>query len=144
MIKGIEHTALSVSDLDRSVAFYCDRLGFDLVRILECPSESGLGDVVGLPGCKARIAHVQAGRVMLELFEYQSPQGKPIPENQTQADNGFIHAGLISTDTRADYARLKNVGVRFMGEPKEFRPGVWIVYFFGPDGEVLELRQTPE
>ena len=144
MIKGIEHTALSVSDLDRSVEFYCDRLGFDLVRILECPSESGLGDVVGLPGCRARIAHVQAGKMMLELFEYQNPRGKPVPENHTQADHGFVHAGLTSTDTRADYARLKNVGVRFMGEPKEFRPDVWIVYFFGPDGEVLELRQTPE
>jgi len=26
----------------------------------------------------------------------------------------------------------------------EFRPGVWIVYFHGPDGEVCELRQVPQ
>jgi hypothetical protein len=32
--------------------------------------------------------------------------------------------------------------VRFLGKPVEFRPGVWIFYFFGPDGEVCEMRQT--
>ena len=52
------------------------------------------------------------------------------------------HIGFVSTDVRADYARLKGQGVTFFGEPVEFRPGVWVVYFYGPDGEVCELRQS--
>ena len=80
--------------------------------------------------------------MMLELFEYQGPRGRAIPQDRTQADQGFIHIGLRSTDTRADHDRLKGRGVQFLHEPIEFRPGVWIAYFRGPDGEVCELRQS--
>ena len=31
--------------------------------------------------------------------------------------------------------------LRFLSDPVEFRPGVWVVYFLGPDGEVVELRR---
>ncbi len=131
---------LGVDDLDRSLAFYRDLLGFQLVRIIECPPAMRLGDVVGLPGCSARIAHLVLGEAMLELFEYQDPRGRPI--DRTQADHGFTHIGLRTTDTREDYRSLSARGVPFIHEPIEFRPGVWIAYFRGPDGEVCELRQV--
>ena len=142
MIKGIEHIGLSVSDLDRSVAFYRDILGLEVVRILEPSPDSPLEKVVGLPGCRARIAHMQSEKGMLELFEYITPRGKPIPIDHRQADNGFIHMGFTSTDARTDYRFLKEHGVKFLSDPVEFRPGVWIFYFYGPDGEVCEMRQT--
>jgi len=142
MIKGIEHIGLSVSDLDRSVAFYRDILGLEVVRILEPSPDSPLEKVVGLPGCRARIAHMQSEKGMLELFEYITPRGKPIPIDHRQADNGFIHMGFTSTDARSDYRVLRENGVKFLSDPVEFRPGVWIFYFYGPDGEVCEMRQT--
>ncbi len=142
MIEALEHAALSVADLDRSLAFYRDLLGFSVNRVLECPPSMGLGDVVGLPGCSARIAHLVLGGFMLELFEYTAPRGAPIPADRTQADNGFIHIGLRSSDARGDYRMLRDRGVVFLNEPLEFRPGVWIAYFRGPDGEVCELRET--
>ena len=55
----------------------------------------------------------------------------------------MIHLGFTSLDVRAEYSRLRKMGVTFFGEPLEFRPDVWIVYFYGPDGEVCELRETP-
>jgi catechol 2,3-dioxygenase-like lactoylglutathione lyase family enzyme len=142
MIQSIDHTALSVADLERSIRFYRDLLGFTLVRILEPAPELPLGRVVGMPGAKARIAHLEFGGKMLELFEYQEPAGRPPPPDTRQADLGWIHMGLTSTDTREDYRRLADAGVQFFSEPVEFRPDVWIVYFAGPDGEVMELRQT--
>ncbi len=143
MISGLEHAALSVSNLERSIAFYRDHLGLLLKRVIESPPEMRLGAVVGIPGCSARIAHLFSGRFMLELFEYTAPRGKSIDPARTQADQGYTHLGFTSTDVRSDAARLKASGVRFVGEPLEYRPGVWIVYFHGPDGEVCELRQTP-
>jgi catechol 2,3-dioxygenase-like lactoylglutathione lyase family enzyme len=143
MITGIDHCALSVSDLERSIAFYRDIIGFELIRTLECPPESKLGGVVGLPNCDARIAHLKKGSMMLELFEYRQPRGDRLPADRTQADNGWSHLGFTSTDVRGDFADLSRQGVKFIGEPVEFRPEVWIVYFYGPDGEVCELRQTP-
>jgi catechol 2,3-dioxygenase-like lactoylglutathione lyase family enzyme len=142
MVARIEHTGLAVSDLERSIRFYRDVLGFSLARIVESPPAMRLGDVAGLPGCSARIAHLFLGESMLELFEYTSPRGRPIPSDRTQADVGWSHLGLKSTDTRSDYRRLSEQGVRFLGEPLEYRPGVWIAYFRGPDGEVVEIRQT--
>ena len=142
MIESLEHVGLSVADLERSIAFYRDVLGFTLVRIVESPPSMRLGDVVGLSGASARIAHLVLGGTMLEVFEYQDPRGKPIPPDRTQADQGYIHVGLRSTDTCADHARLAAQGVRFIHDPIEYRPGIWIACFRGPDGEVCELRQS--
>ena len=142
MIESFEHTALSVSDLERSVAFYRDVMGMEVARIIECPPEMRLGDIVALPGCRARIAHLHMGGNMLEIFEYQDPRGKKVPDDRTQADHGLSHLGFKIDDALADYERLKQLGIRFLGEPVEFRPGVWVIYFYGPDGEVCELRQT--
>lgn len=135
--------ALSVSDIQQSLAFYRDLLGFELVRELDCAPDSKLGEVVGMPGCAAKIAHLMCGETMLELFEYSDPRGTPTAESLRQADHAFVHIGLQSSDVRGDHKDLQSKGVRFISEPVEFRPEVWIVYFYGPDGEVLEMRETP-
>jgi len=142
MIKGLDHTALSVADLDRSIAFYCEHFQMTVERTLECGADSLLGQVTGMPKCVARIAHLRKGQAMLELFEYKNPAGRKLPNDFRQADHGFVHLGFCSDDVRADYRRLKEGGVRFVSEPVEFRPNVWIVYFRGPDGEMCELRQS--
>jgi catechol 2,3-dioxygenase-like lactoylglutathione lyase family enzyme len=142
MIEGIEHVGLSVSDLDKSIEFYCNFLACEVIRIIEPNTGTLLGNVVGMPGCAARIAHLKSGPNMLELFEYTEPKGEKIPENFKQADHGFIHAGFRSSDVRSDYLKLKNAGVRFIAEPVEFRKDVWICYFYGPDNEVCELRES--
>ena len=142
MITRMEHVALSVSNLDRSITFYCDVLGLSLIRIIEADPALNLGAVVGMPGCSARIAHLESETVMLELFEYVNPRGKPICSDHKQADMGFIHIGFSSTDARKDYKRFCELEIKTIGEPVQFRPGVWIFYFYGPDGEVCELRES--
>lgn len=138
---NFEHVALSISDLERSISFYTNLLGFEKVAILECPREQGLGNIVGIPGCSARIAHLRLGEMILELFEYLSPRGERIPPDRTQADNGLTHLGFSSKDIHADYKRLQEQGVKFYSEPIQYRPHVWNAYFYGPDGETCELRQ---
>lgn len=142
MINRLEHAALSVGDMARSLAFYRDLLGMRVLRDL-APGLGGdkLGRVAGMPGARARIVHLDLGGTMLELFQYLEPVGRPLPADHRQADLGFTHIGLSSDDVKADYKRLQTAGVAFLGEPVEFRPGVWVVYFRGPDGEVCELRQ---
>ena len=140
MIIQLEHTALSVANLDRSVAFYRDVLGFQPALMIEPRDDGLLGTIAGLPGARARIAHLRLGDQMLELFEYSQPRGQPAP--RTQAEYGFTHIGFRTDDTRGDYRRLRALGVEFLSAPVEFRPGVWVAYFRGPDGEVGELRQT--
>ncbi len=145
-----EHVGLSVRSLESSIDFYTRVLGLRVERIIESTPERGLGEIVGLPDCHARIAHLVAADAaeggetgtMLELFEYVTPRGRPVPGDHTQADLGFVHLGFISADARADYARFQQEGVSCFAPPVEYRPGVWVFYFRGPDGEVCELRQT--
>lgn len=137
----LEHVALSVADLERSMDFYCGLLGFELDCIIESRDGGKLGEIVGLPGCRARIAKLQSGAMILELFEYLAPRGRRLPSGRSQADHGFTHIGFSSPDIMADFQKLKAADVKFYGEPIEYRPGVWNVYFYGPDGETCELRQ---
>ena len=141
MITNLEHAALSVADIEQSLRFYRDLLGFKVIRTFEPRSDAKLGIIAGLPGAQAHIVHLKFGNALFELFEYVAPQGRPIPRKRCQADHGLIHLGFKSDDALADYARLKARGVAFLSEPVEFRPGVWVVYFRGPDGEICELRQ---
>jgi catechol 2,3-dioxygenase-like lactoylglutathione lyase family enzyme len=137
-----EHVALSVANLERSVAFYVDLFGFEKTAVIECPPERGLGRIVGIPGCSARIAQLKLGSLVLELFEYLDPRGRPIPPDRTQADHGFTHIGFASDDIHADYEWLRQQGVRFYSAPIEYRPHVWNAYLYGPDNETCELRQV--
>lgn len=142
MALSVHHVGLSVSSLERSIAFYRDVLGFELLRIIECPAEGNLGTVAALHGACARLAQLALGDSTLELAEYEQPRGKPIPPDSTLADLGFSHICLTSEDIQADHERLRDAGVRFYTEPMEYRPGVWMAYFYGPDGETCELRQA--
>ena len=142
MIKHLEHVGLSVSNLERSIAFYRNNLQMEVVRIIEADPALGLDRVGGIPGCLARIAHRQKGRSMFELFEYRKPQGSEFPADRRQCDHGLIHFGFASSDARTDYQRLVATAVPFVSEPVELRPGVWIAFFYRPDSEVYELRQT--
>lgn len=145
MIKKIDHIALSVSNLERSIKFYQDIIGFKVTLRLKKEPETLPDEVTGLPGCTVQIAHLGLGNTLLELFEFYIPREKPIPSDRhTYEHFGWIHLCFTSTDVRADYAKLKSKGVKFISKPIEFRPKVWVVYFYGPDGEVCELRETPE
>jgi catechol 2,3-dioxygenase-like lactoylglutathione lyase family enzyme len=142
LIHQLEHVGLSVSDLERSIDFYTKNFNFKLERILEPSPDLPVGKIVGLPGCKVRIAHLSSPGAMLELFQYVEPEGKPIPSDATQADKGYIHMGFKTSELHDEYKKLSEMGVEFISEPVEIRPDVWVVYFYGPDGEVCELRQT--
>ena len=140
MIEAMEHVGLSVSDLKRSTDFYCGNFGFKVLRTIE--GSELLGKIVGMPGCKASIVHLGKGDSVLELFHYREPNGKLIPPERMQADKGFSHLGFRSSDVRKDYQKLKDAGVRFISEPVELRENVWLCYFYGPDGEVGEIRES--
>lgn len=146
-MKKLEHVGLSVSNIERSINFYCNNFGFKVIRTIEVYDEDRkikMGKITGMKIGKAKIAHLISENFMLELFEYIDPKGKQISTKRTQADIGLTHIGFRTNDIFKNIKELKLKNVKFISEPVEFRKGVWVVYFYGPDGEVCELRQTPE
>ena len=144
MIHGADHVALSVADIERSIRFYTGLFGFEVRRRLAADPGLPLDKVIGVAGAAADIAHLYLGEFMLELFQYRVPEGRAEAADRSQADRGYIHFGLRVSGIHGETERLRAAGVSFLGDPVEFRPGAWVVYFRGPDGEVVELRQVPD
>ena len=50
---------------------------------------------------------------------------------------------LGTTDVRADYDRLKDSGIEFIEEPTDYGDGFWIATLKDPEGNVVQLFQSP-
>src|SRR5262249_21929427 len=103
-IVGAHHTSFTVAELDRSVAFFRDRLGLDLVYQREI-RDAYFGRIVGFPGCVVRAAllRLPASTHHVELFEYREPAGQPIAARP--CDPGSCHLSLLVDDLPALYAQ---------------------------------------
>jgi catechol 2,3-dioxygenase-like lactoylglutathione lyase family enzyme len=119
----IEHVNLTVSDLDRSLAFYRDLLGFDL-RWQGSTSD-------GEPA-----AHIGTDACYLALF-----QGAGQATSMDYGRVGFNHFGVVVDDLDSARRRLEALGGEVHFEP-DYEPGRRF-YFFDPDGHEVELVEYP-
>jgi len=143
MINTLGHVALSVSDMERSLEFYRDFLGMDVFMDLNI-QDNRIGRVIGQPDATCRIVHLKLGDGVLELFQYFTPPGENRAQQTRQFDQGLVHIGFEINEFQKHLQQLRDRNIQFLGEPVEFRPNVWVVYFRGPDGEICEFRQQPE
>lgn len=141
MIRGVDHTAISVPDLKAALDFYCGVLGFEL------ESESGwprgarrVDQLVGLPDSQAKVAMVALGGTRVEIFQYESPTARGQDPDFRVCDHGITHICLAVSEIDAEYARLSNAGVDFNAEPVDVGKSI-CVYGRDPFGNVLELKE---
>jgi lactoylglutathione lyase len=147
-VTTLHHTGYTVDDLDRSLAFYRDLLGMEVVAQQE--KEGGyLAAIVGYPDAHVRMAHLRlaGGGHVLELFEYLAPTGRAAAPLRPR-DVGTPHLCFAVDDVRAVYERLLAAGVdTFFSAPVEVDTGVnrggRALYLRDPDGIPVELFQPP-
>ena len=147
MIVGVHHTSRTVSDLDRSLAFYRDLLGMPVELDTEMQGEM-LEREVAMPGAHLRICLLRTGAdTVLELLQYLQPVGTPFPAGVRPADVGTHHVALLVADIRASYDALTRAGVEFTYPPQEVDAGYfrghWTAYCYDPDRLIVELWQLP-
>lgn len=148
MVNALHHTGFTVTDLRRSLAFYQDLLGFEVVMTQE--KRGGyLSEIVGYPGVHVKMAQLKApaSEHRIELFEYVSPRGVRRPLEPKLV--GASHACLVVDDLAGLYNRLHSVvgDDSFFSGPVEVDTGVnrggLALYMRDPDGIILELFQPP-
>ncbi len=143
MISSINHTGLTVSSLERALAFYRDALGLEVVMEQE-KSGGYLAAITGYPNAHVRMAHLvtPAGQ-RLELFEYLEPRGRTVPGDP--CDVGITHVCLVVADVHEAYRQLVAAGAEPFSEPVAIDTGAyagaWGLNVRDPDGIVLELFQ---
>jgi catechol 2,3-dioxygenase-like lactoylglutathione lyase family enzyme len=146
-IIGAEHTSFTVSDLDRSLEFYVDWLGLEVIHIRPEIKSRYFREIVGFPDGVIRGAflRIPGSEHRLELFEYLEPRGTPADVRTNNP--GSAHVAFFVEDVRAAYAELTARGVRFRSPPVDLDEGPNVggvsVYMLDPDGITLELFQAP-
>lgn len=151
MLTAVWHVGFTVANLDRSIYFYCNILGFELVRVQEKASPY-TGQLVGFPGAHLRSAALRlpgqaAGpsKHVLELIEYVTPQGATLDCRPWNVGSG--HLALCTDDIHERYAFLLSMGVNFRSAPTSISEGAnaggFACYLQDPDGITLELVQPP-
>lgn len=142
----LHHTGLTVRDLDRSLAFYRDLLGMEVV--FEQEKRGGyLAAIVGYEAAHVRMAHLAfpGGGHRIELFEYVQPEPRGKPGEPR--DVGISHVCLVVDDLDSVHGRLRAAGVEFYSAPVPVSSGAnaggAAVYLRDPDGITLELFQPP-
>lgn len=142
----VYHTGFTVSDIERSLAFYRDVLGLTLVK-RQTGTAPYLATVTGFEGVRLDIALLQPadGGSMLELLQYASHPAPPTDRATNRPGNG--HLCFKIDDLHAACAELRRRGVTLVSEPAEITAGAhaggWAVYLRDPDGFTVELYQGP-
>jgi glyoxylase I family protein len=120
------HVRYQVADIDRSLAFYAEQLGFE-VR-----------ERVG----KA-FASVSLGRLRLILSGPGSSGARPMPDGRQQVPGGWNRILIYVDDLDARIDDLKRDGVRPLNEI-EAGPGGRQILIADPDGNPIELHEAPK
>lgn len=141
MILDLNHVGLSVRSLNRSIAFYRDLFGMEV--ILNVPFDGPRYEaIMGLSGVRGRAAVLQrkGWNLQVELFEFEFPAPAPANPQRPVCDHGITHFCISVTHLEDEYVRLKAAGVVFHSEPVHTERSV-LVYGRDPDGNVFELLE---
>ena len=144
-VSAVGGVAITVADMDRSVAFYSTVLFFEKVSDVQT-SGASIDRLLGVTGARVRIVTMRLGAERIELVEYLAPRdGRPYPRGTMGNDLVRWHTLLVTTD--ADAAAIKlAAGSEMSGRPgivsisdaaASFRRGIAL---HDPDGHALQLR----
>jgi catechol 2,3-dioxygenase-like lactoylglutathione lyase family enzyme len=125
---------LAVSDLERTLKFYHDLLGFELTGKMEFVVDKR--QIAGnVPGTKARI----------EFYEFKGVPRTPF--HLRVPDPGCPAIALRVADLDGLLKRMKAAGVKIIsagGVPAQFSPTIRNIFVEDPDGFKIELYQASQ
>lgn len=139
----VDHTGVTVSDIEASLQVWCETLGFTL---LYRAKREGVfaAEVTGVAGAEILIAVVEGFGHKIELLQYIAPDGRAIVKPRP-CDVGSLHLAVDVDDLDAALDTLSAQGWTAAGVPQVIehggRIGTRLVYVRDPDGITLELMQ---
>ena len=150
-VMSVAGIGMTVSEMDRSVAFYSDVLTFKKISDVEVDGDE-YDRLWGVFGLRARVVRMRLGEQKLELIQFLSPPDiRSIPVPSYSNDLWFQHFAVVVRDMDAAWAQLRKHHVRQISPrpqtiPKsnEAAAGIKAIKFRDPDGHNLELLWFPE
>jgi catechol 2,3-dioxygenase-like lactoylglutathione lyase family enzyme len=148
-VTAVEAFGLTVSDMDRSINFFSTVLSFEKVSDVEVWGNE-YEQLQGLFGVRMRVVRMRLGDEFIELTEYLTPKGRPIPVDTHSNDRWFQHIAIVVSDMEKAYQHLREHKVQHVSTGPQRIPdwnkaagGIKAFYFKDPDGHYLEIIYFP-
>ena len=149
VVRAIGPIRITVSDMDRSVDFYCRVLTFQKTSDAESAGEE-FEHLSGVFGARVRTVRMTLGEETIELVQFLAPRGRPIPLDSRSNDLWFQHIAVIVSDMDRAYEVLRSNKVEFASSGPQRLPdwnknaaGIRAFYFKDPDEHPVEILEFP-
>jgi len=136
-----------VSDIDRSVRFYTEGIGFREIEGFDVAAD--LATAAGLTDSKPLSIRVLVlgdgpGATKLKLMQVAGTSPRTGDDEFIHSHTGFRYLTIMVADTDAAVARLAKLGVKPLAQspvalPAALAPGLHLTCFKDPDGNMVEL-----
>lgn len=137
------HLGICVSNLEASLGFYRDALGFEAVSELSA-SGAEIETLLKLPGAALRAVYLRRDGVVIELLCYEHPTA--VGDGAPHAMNalGLTHLSMRVTDLDAAISKLEDQRVTVLRETRIHNRSLdaKAVFVTDPDGTRVELVES--
>jgi len=145
----VASVGIIVSEMERSLRFYttvlaCQKISDIAVAGVEFDRLYGLANV------RLRLVKLKLGDEVIELTEFLTPKGRPIPTESRSNDRWFQHIAIVVRDMEEAYQHLRHHWVTQTSPNPQTLPewnpvagGIQSFYFKDIDGHNLELIHFP-
>ena len=146
-IVAADHTGITVSNLERSLAFWHDVLGFELSHTAHQTGELAR-EITGVAGAEIKLAVLRApDGHKIELLEYLAPPDRKKHIDLRPCDVGSVHVALLVDDLDAVLEKISASGWKAAGKPQTLtigpNAGKRVVYVRDPNGTTIEFMEMP-
>ncbi len=145
-IIAADHTGITVSNLQKSLEFWRDVLGFEFSHTAHQTGEMAK-EITGVADAEIKLAVLKApGGHKIELLEYLAPPDRKHVRHRP-CDVGSVHVALLVDDLDAVLKTIAASGWKAAGKPQTLtsgpNAGKRVVYVRDPDGTTIEFMRPP-
>src|SRR5256714_13244903 len=143
-VLAADHTGITVSNLERALAFWRNVLGFELSHTAHQMGEMAR-EITGVAGAEIKLAVVKApGGHKIELLEYLAPADRKKVDLRP-CDVRSVHVAFTVDKLDAILEKIAASGWKAAGNPQTLKTGPnagkRAVYGRDPDGTTIEFMQ---
>lgn len=126
LFDSVNHVAIICSDLERSMKFYIDSLGFGFIERIDRPER------------QSDIVYLDAGNCILELFSFPNPPKRlSYPEAA-----GLRHIAFSVTDFDGVLSKLEEMNIEHTPIQIDMRTKKRMIFIFDPDQLPIEVSEV--
>jgi catechol 2,3-dioxygenase-like lactoylglutathione lyase family enzyme len=143
-VRTLSHFGICVVDPERSIHFYRDLMGFELISHMQV-DDAASAQLVGLEPLELHATFLERDGTRIELLHYVSPGHEPADVPRPMNRLGLTHIAMRVDDLAELLVQLEAAGVEIMKQTRVQNPAFQsdVVYVLDPDGVRIELIQIP-